>query len=434
MDAKKLLIIVGVVVVILIIAAVVVVFSLVKKNSPVTLTYWGQWEPESVYQTVIADYKRLHPNVTVNYSRQSQQQYRERLSSALSGNNGPDIFRIHNTWLPMFISQMAPVPSDVYSQASFKSSFYPTAVNDLTAGGRPYAIPLAMDTLEMFVNEDIFSKANLSVPTIWQGPGGVDDVAQRLTVKDNNGRITTSGAAIGNSANVDHWQDILSLMMLQSTVNVDKGENSDNAQKALNFYGSFASTFRTWDETLDVSTLAFAEGKVAIYFGPSWRYFDFVDFKQKSNPNLNFKMVAVPQLTGADTVNFATYWAEAVNKKSAHQTEAWDFLKFLSSKDELTKLYNEEAKIRAFGEVYARPDMAGMLSSYPTNIVTDALKTAKSSYLSSKTWDGDTGINSRYSKYYGDAVAKVSRGGDARGVLDTVSSGVAQILSDFGFR
>ncbi len=40
-----------------------------------TIEYWGLWEPESVYTTVIADYQKLHPNVTINYKKKSQLQY-----------------------------------------------------------------------------------------------------------------------------------------------------------------------------------------------------------------------------------------------------------------------------------------------------------------------------------------------------------------------
>ncbi|RPJ69005.1 MAG: hypothetical protein EHM20_16865 [Alphaproteobacteria bacterium] len=60
--------------------------------SQTTLTYWGLWEPEVVYATVIADYQTKHPNVKIEYKKQSQIQYRERLQAALARDTGPDIF------------------------------------------------------------------------------------------------------------------------------------------------------------------------------------------------------------------------------------------------------------------------------------------------------------------------------------------------------
>ena len=38
-------------------------------------------------------------------------------------------------------------------------------------------------------------------------------------------------------------------------------------------------------------------------------------------------------------VNFANYWAQGVSKQSKNQDAAWNFLKYLTSKDSLDKYY-----------------------------------------------------------------------------------------------
>lgn len=417
MDLKKILLFAGAGAMILLLVLAVGLTVFLKNSAGTTLTYWGLWEPEAIYQTAIADFKKTHPNVTIKYLKQSPQNYLERVVTALAKNDGPDIARVHNSWVPTLKNNLAPVPASVFTVATFKNTFYPVMVSDLIVNNQIWAIPLEYDGLALYVNDDILKAAGQTVPTIWDGESGFLSVARKLTVKDANNRIVTAGAAMGTASNVDHWPDILALMMLQAG---DK-YNAD----ALNYYAAFATGNRTWDETLDHSTLAFANGKVAMYFGPSWRYFDI----KQINPNLNFRLAPVPQLVGGTTVNYASYWVEAVSKKSPNQKLAWEFLQFISSKDELAKLYTAEAALRGFGEPYSRMDMANLLAADPVvGPYIKAAPTAKSWYLASFTGDGDTGINSRIAKYYVDAINSVVKNGDAKTALTTAASGVAQVL------
>jgi len=389
-----------------------------------TLEYWGLWEPESVYTTVIADYQKLHPNVTINYKKKSQLQYRDTLSTALKGTTPPDIFRYHNTWLPMLKNNLSPVPTSAYSAGAYKATFYPVAQKDLYSAGSYYGIPLEIDTLALYVNENIFTQAGLAYPSSW--PQEFLDTARKLTVR-NGERIERAGAALGNAGNVTHWQDIMSLLLLQSGVEIANPTGS-LAEEALSYYTGFQTLDQIWDETQDESKLAFAKGNLAMYFGYSWDYFDI----KAINPALVFKVVPAPQLPDK-TVNLASYWVEGVAKNSKKQSVAWDFLKFISSEEELTKLYTAAAKYRGFGEPYGRVDMATMLAGEPTvSVFINQAKTAQSSYLSSLTWDGTGGINSRISRYYADAINSAKNQSDQKQALETVVLGVNQVLSGYG--
>ncbi len=425
MNSKFLYIVVGALFLLILIGGVIALTFFIRKPETASLTYWGLWEPDSVFATVVADYERTHPGVTIKYSKQSPINYRDRLNNALTREDGPDIVRIHNTWVPMMRSLLTPVPTDIYSPSSFQSTFYPTARNDLFLGNRPMAIPLEIETLTLFVNEDIFTRGNATYPTTWDE---FRETAKKLTVSEG-GKIQTAGAALGTAVNIDHWQDILALMMLQAGVDLNRDPSSDAAQKALEYYTTFMSVDRVWDETMDPSTLAFSQGKLAMYFGPSWRYFDIMAL----NPELKVKLIPVPQLPGSDPVNFATYWAEGVSAKSKHPKAAFDFLKYLSSKDVLTKLYAAQTTIRGFGEPYSRVDMASLLADDPrAGVVISAAPAAQSWYLASFTNDGDTGINSRVSQYYLDAINATKRGGGYQAALETVKSGLDQVLPNYG--
>lgn len=395
------------------------------------ITWWGLWEDELVVKSLIADYEAQNPNVKIKYIRQSKEDYRERLTNALAKGTGPDIFRFHNTWTPMFKTELDKVPSSVYSIADFATTFYPVAVSDLTFGSNLVGIPLEYDGLSLYINEEIFEKAGKSIPNTWNE---LRQTARELTIKDENEIITQSGVALGTASNVDHWPEILGLMMLQNGVDLTK-PTGKLAEDALDFYTIFSNTDKVWDSSQPSSTVAFAGGKLAMYLGPSWRAFEI----RLQNPSLRFKAVAVPQLPKTEAnepdVNYASYWSEGVWSKSTNKAEAWKFLKFLTSKENLELMYNTASKTRMFGEPYPRQDMADLLLDHP--IIGSNIKGAKSAqtwYLQSKTWDGPTGINSQINKYFEDAVNTVNSGKESKIALEPVAAGVIQVLSQYGIR
>ena len=284
------------------------VFRKPAEPQEITLTYWGLWEEEAVFAPIIESFQRKHPHIKILYQNSSPQQYRERLVAAIREGEGPDIFRFHNTWLPMLREELAPLPQEVMSNAEFEATFYPVAVSDLKYQGRYYGLPLEIDTLALFYNEEILKAAGFSPPTTWEE---FQHQALALTVKDEKGRIITAGAALGTASNVEHFSDILGLIMLQNGVDL-KNPNSSQGVEALTFYRMFAEPpHNTWDETLDNSILAFAQGQVAMIFAPSWQVFVI----KAINPDLPFKVAPVPQLPGVN-ITWASYWVEGVSSRS----------------------------------------------------------------------------------------------------------------------
>jgi len=418
---------VGIVVLLLVFLVVRLLGSRGKTSGEII--WWGLWEDTSIIESLITEYESANSGVDITYVKQSPQDYRERLTNALAKGQGPDIFRFHNTWGPMFRNDLDMVPSSVINAADFAKNFYPVASSDLTIGTGIVGIPLDYDALTLYINEDILNKSGKTPPATW------DDLrvlARELTVKDDRGVITQSGVALGRTENVDHWPEILAVMMIQNGVDLTDPTGKP-AEDALNFFTIFSTVDGVWDATLPASTAAFAGGKLAMYIAPSWRAFEVYD----QNPNLKFKTVPLPQLPKDNPsdpdITYATYWVEGVSARSTKKVIAWDFLKFLSTQSSLTKLYTNAAKVRSFGEPYPRSDMANLLSNHPIlgSIISQA-PGAQSWYLASRTFDGPTGINSQLADYFEDAVNAVATGKQTAGkALQTAASGVQQILGQY---
>ena len=413
-----------------IIAVIALVFVLVRSFASnaraakeATITYWGLWENDATLRSIIADFETKNPKIKVQYIKQSPKQYRERVQSAINRGEGPDIFRFHNTWVSMLRNQLALVPPTIMTPAEFTSAFFPVIANDLIAGQSIFGLPLMIDGLGLYINDDLFATAGVTPPTSWTE---VLNMVPRLTVK-NGSTIVTSAIALGTATNVEHFSDILALMFLQNGASLTKLVGKE-AEETLTFYKKFADPsdpLFTWNDSMDNSVAAFASGRVAMILAPSWRAHDI----KVISPNLRFKIVPVPQLPG-NSVAWASYLVEGVSSKSTYQTQSWEFLKYLTSAEVVSKLYTEQSKTRLFGEPYARVELANTITDDPFvgAYVKQALF-ARSFPLASRTFDN--GLNDKLIKYLEDAVNGMATNAPSK-VLETASAGFRQVLSTYG--
>lgn len=398
-------------------------FNKPKPEGPITLTYWGLWEDDNLIKPIVAEYQKQHPNIIVNYEKKSSLNYRTRVQTQIREGVGPDVFRIHNSWLPMFQTDLATAPADIFAPSDYRSMFYPVASESFVKGNQIYGVPMEIDGLALFYNEDMLSGIGGKPPKNWQE---FIDSATKMTVKDATG-IKTAGAALGTAGNVDHWSDILGLLLLQQP-GVDLGSvATPQVAEILRFYTGFVidPKKKTWDVNLPKSTDMFAAGRLGFYFAPSWRAHEL----RVTNPNLKFKVAPVPQLSGKQS-GWATFWGEVVSAKSKNLTEAWKFVKYLTSAEAEKMAYQEAAKIRLFGEPYSLVSLTGEIAQDP---IVGAFVTQgpiyKFWYLSSNTFD--SGINDEMIKYFEDGINATLAGTDPGTALQTVDKGVKQVLDKY---
>lgn len=391
------------------------------------LTYWGLFESKDVMQPLIKEFEEKHPDVSIDYSARSFSDlfsYKETLLTRLTQGSGPDIFRFHVSWLGQFKKELASAPESVISQTDFENNFFNINKETLIKDDKIYAIPLEYDGLELFYNTEIFNEATISAaPKTWEE---FRQIAVKLTKRDQNDRITQAGAAVGTSLNTAHATDILSLMMVQSAVNIPDDLISEEAQAALDFYVNLVKEDKVWDETLPFSIIAFANKQVAMMFAPSWRVFDL----QNLNPDLKFSIARVPQLPQIgeeEGVSLATYWVEGVSADSKHQKEAWEFLKFLGEKEQMQKFFSEASKNRFFGEPYSRKDLASALETdkYLGPFMDDA-KIAKSTVLT------EFSGNDYYTEAIKNAISSVLHNEVSKTALETAKKTIERLLQESG--
>ncbi len=384
------------------------------------------WEPAQVMKPVIDAFEKQNPGIKVNYQPQSSQDYQDRLKTNLESQTPPDVFRLHTTWLPLFAKYILPAPANTISSTELSTNFYPIVSKLLVSNNQVYGVPVTVEGLALFVNTAMLQQKQIKTPKTWE-----DLVTAAKLLKEEDpltGKLTRAGVALGNTSNVEHWPDIVSLMLLQAGAKLTNMK-SPEVLSTLDYYSKFVTKLHVWDDTLPPSTVAFANEKVGMIIAPSWRAREI----KAMNPALSWEAVPVPQLPDVDPLNWASIWFETVAKDSKHPQEAWKFVSFLASANAQQILFDSATAERSFPQAPANKAVATTALKNPVVApFVSSMDTATSFYTASMTRDAKTALNSRLIKYLEDAINSFALSQDGAKTIETLDSGFTQVLSEYG--
>lgn len=382
----------------------------------VRLTYWRVFDGDDAFDEIISAYKAQHPYVLIDYRVLRFDEYEEELIRALAKGEGPDIFTVHNTQMNEYKDLLLPMPASVTvkyletvgtvrketvmttrqkelpSQRDIKADFVDVVANDVILPyqenedapeeGRVFGLPLSVDTLALFYNKDLFDAAGIAqAPETWKE--FQDDVVL-LTKYADDGSIVQSGASLGTVNNVDRAADILQALMLQNGTNMidDRGRVSFNAipntvadgvypgLDAVRFFTDFANPVKqtyTWNAEMPENVDAFASGQTAMMLGYSYHF----PIIQAAAPTIDIGVAELPQIGGGTKkVNFANYWVEGVSKDTKYPDEAWDFIVYATSAEQVLSYLKETQKPTAIRSLINEQVEDEMLSPFVSQILT----------------------------------------------------------------
>ncbi|MBU4348385.1 extracellular solute-binding protein [Patescibacteria group bacterium] len=323
-----------------------------KKVAPpqMDLVIWGVVDEASAFNASLIAYSKLQPNIRVTYKKIEEASYEHELINALAAGKGPDIFMVDNSWLPKHSDKMAPMSAEKLSFTQLRSLFPETVEKDFVWKDSIFALPLYIDSLALFYNQDIFDNYAIAVPpSDWLE---FKNLIPKLRKIDTNGNITRAAAAIGGSEKTIHnAADILSLLMLQAGAEMTT-ENFTSASfissikggepglQSLDFYTKFADPndlYYTWNESMPYSLDSFAQGKTAMIF----EYASQKEILKTKNPFLKIKISPMPQpKTNEQTaINYAKYQGLAVSKYAVYPEWIWDLVIYLTTDKEVAENY-----------------------------------------------------------------------------------------------
>lgn len=329
-----------------------------KKPQTVELEFWGIFENSDIYERLAKNFNETYPHIKIKYYKKSIDSYERELIDALAAGRGPDLFYIHNTWVAKHGDKLVPMPAEMMTLKDYRDTFVDVVYDDFVVADRIYAVPFYVDTLALYYNKEHFNAAGVAQPPkTWTE---FIEVVSRLIQKNVSGDITRPAAAIGTAKNINRSTDILGLLMMQSgapMVNKKSGrvdlKSTREGFDALDFYTSFANSLNrqySWYAAMDYSIDMFYEGRLSMMFNYAYN----IETVRAKQPHLNFGIAPMPQMGDGKTINYANYWAAAVSKSSRNYQYAWQFLTWMSQKENIQKFSDLTGKPVSRRDLVAR--------------------------------------------------------------------------------
>jgi multiple sugar transport system substrate-binding protein len=343
-------------------------------NEPVELTMWMGYTPpppadESFeylsIERMVDEFNQQNPNVTVNLQYVNSDFALQKATVALQGNKAPDISYQYGTNMPQLAQSPELVDlTDRVNEADFNwDDFFEGERAVATVDGRVLGIPALVDNLAIVYNKDLFQKAGLPEPTEDWTWADATEAAKAITDPDEK-IFGLAFPADGSETMV--WQyismlwaaggDILNPENTEAIFNSEAGVRALTTLKEINDAGAMYLDFRP-----DAGKYGelFNSGKIGMVITGPWDLSGF--------PDANYGVQFMPSFDPGgshETIAGPDNWVIFDNGPE-RVAAAWEFLKFISSPEQVLKDSIDTGHLPTRASVEEMPEFSEFDKKYP---------------------------------------------------------------------
>lgn len=297
------------------------------------VVWWGTIPTQEVQQSLSTFQSAHKKEFTLVYVEKDPRTLEGDLVNTLAVGEGPDLVSLSHEVLARQRDKIFPIPYEFFSRRLFLDTFV-RAGEIFLANDGVLGLPFSLDPLVLYYNEDLLTSAKIARPPAnWNELQGMNSM---LTKLNDDKRITQSAIALGQTNNIAHAKDILSLLIMQAGNPITARQSDGNftpvlknsfglnrlpAAEAVAFYNRFSdpqNLLYSWNGSRPEARDAFVRSELVFYLG----YASEADLIQRQNPQLNFDVAFVPQRPNSASLTYARLSNIAVTKKSQNKNTA----------------------------------------------------------------------------------------------------------------
>lgn len=317
--------------------AAIIVASLQQSNAQdhvtLRLVDWAGIEEIPLDEQAIAEFKRLHPEIDVQYEPNPGRQYEEKILSSLAADDPPDVFLLDSKLVPTFTNKkiLLDLTPFIASLAIDTTQWFPNVLSIARRGDALYAFPKGFTPLMVFYNRRMFRATGTTLPAPdWTWDDYLQSAKKLTKDMDGDGSPDRFGAAFTNY--YFYWipwvwtggGDVVS-----PDGNIASGFlNSPQTESALQFLIDLRVKYHvapdvgTWaqSEKTGANYQLFANGKIGMIVDGHWRLPKFLQYIESGT--LDIGVAPLPRHRGHAKVNVMYESGWCVPASARHQREA----------------------------------------------------------------------------------------------------------------
>jgi multiple sugar transport system substrate-binding protein len=271
-----------------------------------------------------------HPNVTVDVQVTPWDEYWTKLRAAVSGGATADLFWMNGPNFQLYAGNDVIAPlTDWIAADGVDTGVYPEGLLDLyTLDGDLYTLPRDFDTIAVWYNKELFDEAGVSYPEEDWTWDDFREAAAELTDSETG----VWGASAHMSGHEYFYNTIHQAGgYVISEDGTTSGYDDPASLEGLRFWTDLIEEGYAPDQQTMIDTLPdqlFSSGRIGMYWGGSWRVTQFAE-----NEYTNEVADVAPLPAGVQRATVVHGVANVISADTQYPAEAWEFMKFLGSRE-----------------------------------------------------------------------------------------------------
>jgi N,N'-diacetylchitobiose transport system substrate-binding protein len=301
-----------------------------------TIRLWlnGGDTPDALVEYAVTEFNKVHPDVEVAFERQQWTGIVEKLTTALSGSDSPDVVEFGNTQAQSFEAAGAVADLTEHREELGGDDLLQSLLEAGTYDGKLYAVPYYAGARIVIYRKDLFEKAGIEVPTTLD-----EFLAAGVALKEDNADVPNFSGIYLPGRN---WYAVLSyLWEYGGDIATKDGDtwvgqlDSPESIAGLEFFKQVFDQANAAPADGDDANdyIAFCNGEVGMMPAPGWKPGQIVN-PDDGCPDMeaNIGVFALPGLEAGTTAPVFLGGSNlAIPVKSEHQDLALDLLKIMVS-------------------------------------------------------------------------------------------------------